>query len=186
MKPVKSRPLLTGLAVLLTHCSSSYLSAQLAAATAVKSTVVLVGLSPPTYPNLARLARISGDVRIQLGIRSDGSVESSELLSGHPMLTPAALQSARNSTFECHDCTDATASYLLVYTFEIKGECADDPDCSGVASHPPSVQQWPGHVSIAVDPLCTCDPRVTIARLKWRSAKCLYLWHCSSQVVDEK
>jgi hypothetical protein len=35
--------------------------------------VVLVKLSPPVYPPLARQARIMGDVEIQLSIRKDGA-----------------------------------------------------------------------------------------------------------------
>ena len=63
--------------------------------------VFLVKLSPPVYPPLARQARIMGDVRIQLAIRRDGSIESSEGVSGHPLLKQAALESAQQSEFEC-------------------------------------------------------------------------------------
>jgi outer membrane biosynthesis protein TonB len=52
--------------------------------------VVLTKLSPPIYPPLARQARITGDVKIQLTIRQDGSVDSAALFSGHPMLAQAA------------------------------------------------------------------------------------------------
>jgi len=182
---VKSGLLLAGLTVLFIHCFPFYLYGQ-AASMPEKPTIMAIKVSPPTYPTLAHRAHIAGDVRIQLAIRTDGTIESAEPLTGHPMLIPAALQSARESTFQCLNCTDATTGYSLIYTFEIKQECSDDPDCSGLASHPPAVQQWPGHVAITVDPLCTCDPQGTISRLKWRSAKCLYLWHCSSRVIDEK
>jgi TonB family protein len=66
--------------------------------------VVLVKLSPPIYPPLAHQAWIKGDVKIQVSIRKDGSVESAEVVSGHPMLKLAALQSARKSQYECRDC----------------------------------------------------------------------------------
>ena len=42
----------------------------------VQTGVVLSMLSRPIYPPLARLARISGEVEVKLGIRKDGSVES--------------------------------------------------------------------------------------------------------------
>jgi outer membrane biosynthesis protein TonB len=65
--------------------------------------VLLVKLSPPVYPPLARQARIMGDVRIQLAIRRDGSIESSEVVSGHPLLKHAAtlLTSHNLSRFGC-------------------------------------------------------------------------------------
>ncbi|HEY3971374.1 MAG TPA: energy transducer TonB [Candidatus Sulfotelmatobacter sp.] len=79
--------------------------------------VVMTRLFPPVYPPLARQARVVGDVRIQLTIGTDGSVESAEVVSGHPMLKQAALDSAQKSQFECRRCTDSGMSYSLTYTF---------------------------------------------------------------------
>ena len=69
--------------------------------------VVLTKLSPPVYPPLARQARITGDVKIAIGIRQDGSIVSAEVISGHPMLKQAALESAQKSIFECRGCDKA-------------------------------------------------------------------------------
>jgi len=63
--------------------------------------VVLTKLFEPTYPPLARQARIAGDVELMLSIRRDGSVESAVFVSGHPMLKQAALDSAQRSQFKC-------------------------------------------------------------------------------------
>src|SRR5260370_38477063 len=63
---------------------------------------VLVKLTPPAYPRLAQQAHIAGDVEIRPAIRQDGSVESAEPVSGHPMLQQAALEGAERSHFECH------------------------------------------------------------------------------------
>lgn len=50
--------------------------------------VVLNNVYLPAYPPLARQARITGDVKIQLRIRKDGSVDSAEVQGlanlGHP------------------------------------------------------------------------------------------------------
>src|SRR5271165_2326444 len=89
--------------------------------------VVLTRWSPPVYSPLARMASVVGEVRVQVQIRQDGSIESAEVVSGHPMLKQAALESAQKSTFECHSCIEPVASYLLTYTFESK----DDGDCCG-------------------------------------------------------
>jgi TonB family protein len=139
--------------------------------------VVLVKLSPPAYPPLARQARIMGDVEIQLSIRKDGSVESAALLSGHPMLAPGALASAKQSQFECKDCSDEVTSYTLTYTFHVEGECRFGPHCEYVES-PPKLEQSPGSVVLTVEPTCECDPAETITIVKHRSMKCLYLWKC--------
>ena len=46
----------------------------------------------PLYPPLARSARIQGSVVLAAVISKDGTMENLKLLSGHPMLVPAALQ----------------------------------------------------------------------------------------------
>jgi TonB family protein len=79
--------------------------------------VVLVKLSPPLYPPLARQARIQGDVKVYVHVRKDGSVESAELFSGHPMLAATLLESARKSRFECRGCGDEVSPYPMTYTF---------------------------------------------------------------------
>jgi outer membrane biosynthesis protein TonB len=45
-----------------------------------------------------------GDVKLDLSIHRDGSVESADVVSGHAMLKQAALEGARRSQFECRGC----------------------------------------------------------------------------------
>src|SRR5260370_12487812 len=80
--------------------------------------VAFTKLSEPVYPPLARQTRIVGDVQLMLKVRRDGSVESATVVSGHPLLQLPALESARNSKFECRKCDEA-ASIELVYTFPL-------------------------------------------------------------------
>ncbi|MBK5291741.1 MAG: energy transducer TonB [Acidobacteriia bacterium] len=49
----------------------------------------------PLYPTLARQARIAGTVRLEAVIAKDGLIQSLRLLSGHPLLAPAALDAVR-------------------------------------------------------------------------------------------
>jgi periplasmic protein TonB len=49
----------------------------------------------PTYPPLARQARISGTVVLRAVISKDGSIENLQLISGHPMLAPAAIDAVK-------------------------------------------------------------------------------------------
>jgi periplasmic protein TonB len=69
----------------------------------------LTKLFNPAYPRVARQARISGAVRINLQLRKDGTVESAKVIDGHPMLRQAALESTQKSEFECADCSGATS-----------------------------------------------------------------------------
>jgi TonB family protein len=87
--------------------------------------ITLTDLSPPVFPQLARQARIMGDVQIQLEIRKDGSVASAKVVSGHAMLKQAALESAQKSRFLCSGCSEEVNSYLFTYTFGFR----NDGDC---------------------------------------------------------
>ena len=49
----------------------------------------------PAYPPLARLARIQGTVVLRAIISREGKIENLEVLSGHPMLAPAAIEAVR-------------------------------------------------------------------------------------------
>lgn len=44
----------------------------------------------PTYPPLARSARISGVVRFNAVIGTDGRIQNLQLVNGHPLLVPSA------------------------------------------------------------------------------------------------
>jgi protein TonB len=49
----------------------------------------------PTYPALARSARIQGQVVLQAIISKQGAIENLKVLTGHPMLVPAAIEAVR-------------------------------------------------------------------------------------------
>jgi protein TonB len=49
----------------------------------------------PMYPPLARQARIQGPVVLQAEISKDGTIENLHLISGHPMLAPAAIEAIK-------------------------------------------------------------------------------------------
>jgi protein TonB len=49
----------------------------------------------PNYPPLARQARIQGDVILQAEISKDGAIENLRVMSGHPMLAPAAIDAVK-------------------------------------------------------------------------------------------
>ena len=96
-----------------------------------KGDAVMVTLFNPNYPPLASLANITGDVGLKLGVGNDGSIESAVVVSGHPMLRDAALDSARKSRFECPGCREPVTSYSLTYSFRLVAS----PDFPCAESH---------------------------------------------------
>ena len=56
---------------------------------------LLVKRIQPNYPPLARQARIQGQVILQAEISKDGSIQNLRLISGHPMLAPAAIEAVK-------------------------------------------------------------------------------------------
>jgi TonB family protein len=54
----------------------------------------LVQRVDPVYPPLAKQARIQGTVRLTLTIGADGHVNKITIISGHPLLIPAAMEAA--------------------------------------------------------------------------------------------
>jgi TonB family protein len=58
-----------------------------------------VRLVQPPYPAIARSAHASGQVRVQIVIDENGNVISAAPMSGHPLLTGAAVAAARASKF---------------------------------------------------------------------------------------
>jgi TonB family protein len=53
----------------------------------------------PSYPPLAKTARISGAVVVEVTVGEDGSVISARAVSGHPLLKDAAVNAARGWVF---------------------------------------------------------------------------------------
>jgi protein TonB len=56
---------------------------------------LLIRKVQPNYPPLARQARIQGQVLLQAEISRDGTIENLHLISGHPMLAPAAIEAVK-------------------------------------------------------------------------------------------
>lgn len=136
-----------------------------------KGEVVVISLFNPTYPPLARQARISGDVELKLEIRQDGSLDSAVAVSGHPMLTQTALDSANRSQFVCRGCKDEVTPYSLIYTFDFVASPGwPCPETSGV-----HVTQSQNRITVTAEPALV-HPYFSYTTA--RSAKCLYLWTC--------
>ena len=56
---------------------------------------MLIEKTSPTYPPLASQARIEGVVVLNVTISKTGDVSQIQLVSGHPMLAPAAIEAVK-------------------------------------------------------------------------------------------
>src|ERR1700751_1198984 len=56
---------------------------------------LLIHRVEPTYPTLARSARVQGDVVLNAIIDANGQIQNLQLVSGHPMLVPAAIAAVK-------------------------------------------------------------------------------------------
>ncbi|MBV8847866.1 MAG: energy transducer TonB [Bryobacterales bacterium] len=54
----------------------------------------------PAYPKLAKEARVNGVVRMKAVIAKDGTVEDLQVLSGHPLLVPAAMDAVKKWVYK--------------------------------------------------------------------------------------
>jgi len=59
------------------------------------ATGLLLRKVQPNYPPLAKAARIQGHVLLQAEISKDGTIQNLKLISGHPMLAPAAIEAVK-------------------------------------------------------------------------------------------
>jgi TonB family protein len=60
----------------------------------------LISQTRPAYPPLAKQARISGVVHLQAIIAKDGTVADLKVISGHPLLIPAALEAVKQWVYQ--------------------------------------------------------------------------------------
>ena len=58
-----------------------------------------ISLPKPTYPAIARQARATGTVVVQVLVDENGNVLTATALSGHPLLQAAAVAAARSAKF---------------------------------------------------------------------------------------
>jgi protein TonB len=54
----------------------------------------------PAYPPLAKQARIQGTVRFTAIIAANGSIQSLQVISGHPLLVPSAMEAVKQWVYQ--------------------------------------------------------------------------------------
>lgn len=137
--------------------------------------VAIVRLETPVYPPMALAARVSGDVNLDITLAPVGTAANVAVRSGPPMLTQAAIDSAKRSQFRAI-IDKPGGAYEVTYRFQL-----DQPTKCERDSSYPRLQYELDLVTITEQPALLCDPAVVIERIRFRSAKCLYLWKCGSK-----
>ncbi|HKV81751.1 MAG TPA: energy transducer TonB [Candidatus Sulfotelmatobacter sp.] len=90
---------------------------------------LLINKVAPVYPQLARQSRIQGTVTLRAEIGKDGNVENLQLISGHPMLVPAAIEAVKQWKYKPYL---LNGQAVLVETqiqvnFSLRGDPPDQP-----------------------------------------------------------
>ncbi len=81
----------------------------------------IIQRSEPTYPALAKQARVAGQVKLDLTIDADGKVEKVDTITGNPLLVGAATSAARTWKFK-PPITDGKPGKVMasvVFTFKL-------------------------------------------------------------------
>jgi TonB family protein len=107
---------------------------------------LLIRRVQPIYPPLARQARIQGTVVIRAMITTSGDVANLQLISGHPMLAPAAIEAVRQWKYRSYM---LNGEAVAVQTeIQVNFTLADGP--AGVVGDSPGM--------INFKPPVTCQP----------------------------
>jgi TonB family protein len=87
----------------------------------------LINKASAAYPPLAETARIQGNVILEISIDESGTASVRRLVTGHPMLAPAAIESVNRWKYQPFqvDGKPATVVTLVVVTFGTPGKESD-------------------------------------------------------------
>jgi len=78
---------------------SSFMAAQNTSATARAGRRVMIRTAP-TYPELAKRMHVQGTVKIEATVRPNGTVKSTRVIGGSPVLVGAAIDAVSRWKFE--------------------------------------------------------------------------------------
>jgi TonB family protein len=115
----------------------------------------------PEYPPLAAVARITGDVTLDITLNEDGTVASSRVVSGHPLLRASAQENSMTWRFEAGDGKKpGSEEFTLTYRFRLGDAVGCDRRPSRV-----TIESY-NLVSILGSPPIICDPVAEIHKKK--------------------
>jgi Ca-activated chloride channel family protein len=87
----------------------------------------------PAYPAIAKSARVSGAVQVQVTVNESGQVVDAKVIGGHPLLHAAALDAARQWTFKPAELSGKPVKASGIIRFNFNG---GQPAATSGASRP--------------------------------------------------
>jgi hypothetical protein len=90
---------------------------QIAVAQQTREYPLVVRADAPSYPPLARMARITGKIEAAFSVRG-GEVITAEAKSGHPLLVKATVENIRSWHFP----PQVSGSFATVFEYRLKGK----------------------------------------------------------------
>ena len=125
------------------------------------SPLTLVSSATPAWPPIALTANVYGDVIVEVSLNEDGSVASSKLVSGHPLLQQAAIENSLTWKFAAPNGQPLKGEHFAItYQFQMEGEmqCSRGPVRVSFESY--------NRVELVTNPGALCDPGHTVKRRK--------------------
>lgn len=120
---------------LTTIASSRDAGPQRVEVAAAQMSGLIVKKVAPVYPPMARKARIQGSVVLRVQIGKSGNVENIQLVSGHSMLAPAAIEAVKQWEYKPYllngEPVDVETRVTVNFTL------ADNPPADGVVGDIP-------------------------------------------------
>lgn len=127
------------------------------------ATGLLVSKVDPIYPPLARQARIQGIVVLTVIVGKTGDVEDVQLVSGHPMLAPAAIEAVKQWKYRPYLLNGdpiAVDTQVQVNFMLAGGSPATEIPSDQPAGEPPD--QASGHFGAIVSAAPATMPRIAV------------------------
>jgi TonB family protein len=125
----------------------------------MRSTPSIQRFECPSYPELARVSKISGEVRLKLRIAESGTVESATIVSGSKMLAESA---SKNALTWVYSPMPKAQDVEIIYSYRLK-----EARSHGHVS-PEVILESPVLVVITSRPPLTIEEKVTIPKTKKR------------------
>lgn len=94
----------------------------------------------PSYPPIAKAAKATGVIQVQITISEEGKVIGAEAISGHPLLRDAAVEAARQWEFKPTMLSGQAVKVqgILSFNFSLQGEEANINNQSAEIAPPPT------------------------------------------------
>jgi TonB family protein len=86
-----------------------------------------ITLPIPAYPQIARAARATGNVTVDVTIDEEGNVIAARAVSGHPLLQGASVEAARNAKFSPTKLSGQAVKVHGVLVYAFPGDSVQSP-----------------------------------------------------------